>query len=180
MPWAGLICHSVPVRLEDTSPKVALPVVLVVAPTSVPTCPVLGRRGASGNKARPLPGRLLGGKRQEVAKSDSGKNRVKRSEPGSGRPPWPHAPNRCCLRSRGRGNGSQCLQNPSSHGSDYRLSHSCREKAPLGVGRTPHIRLTAGVTAGSAGGGSAVGLGPATSPQRQLPGQAGGRRRLRH
>lgn len=78
-----------------------------------------------------------GGKLQEIAKSDLGKNMVKPHRGGQ-----PVAILATCLgplhpQSPGKGTTSLRLGNPASHCHDYWLNHSHREKAPLGCGEDP-------------------------------------------
>lgn len=104
---------------------------------SLPSFPLPGRWVREQGPAPPerLPGQASGRKLQNRTWGRKGLST--RSQAASGAATLATCPQPLCPHSRGRGNGSLRLQNPSSHGSDYRLSHPRREKAPLGVGRTP-------------------------------------------
>ena len=128
---------------------------------------LLPRASKVGQGTRHSPLNSCQGRRASGScKIDLGKNIVQHAEPGSGAATLATCPRPLRPRSRGRGNSSLGLPNPSSHGSDYRLSHPRREKAPPGVGRTPSHPADHRVRAGR---GSAVGNGPRAIPAVAAP-----------
>lgn len=144
---------------------------------SLPSSPVPARW--VGEQGTAPPNGCQGRRAAGSCKIDLGKNMVQHAEPGSGAATLATCPRPLCPRSRGRGNSSLGLPNPSSHGSDYRLSHPRREKAPPGVGRTPSHPADRRVTACPRRKGVSGGKWAQSHPcSGSSLGQAGGRRGL--